>query len=1108
MSDNLATYSFLPWLRRGIANKITGNASVGARATIPVKLKITGSGLTDNEVSKEIQQDIALYGPGDIVGIDKRNIVKNQPGKGITNFESNYLPYVEFYDEDFPWRYSPVSPASGRLQPWLMLVVLKDAEWEKPTQKGDRPLPFFNLLGDTQSVFPPAKQLWAWAHVHINESIINKNEEMVAVGNDLEKVIEEFEEVLNRNPDLAYSRVMCPRKLEPNTSYHAFLIPSYESGRLAGLGLEIPDTVKVDQAAWEGLNRPEGNSYPYYHKWEFSTGTLGDFEYLVRLLEAKPIDSRVGTRSMDVQRPGINVSGIENPDLDGVLRLGGALRVPIATMGTEDREDFEKYDQWDEVDYPLPFQKGLASFINLADDYQTMTSKEANVQYGLEILEEGDKDPLITAPLYGRWHALQQRLLKDREGASLPQNKNWIHQLNLDPRYRVPAGFGTGVVQENQEDYMEAAWRQVGDILEANQKIRSGQFAKAAAEIWYEKHIGAILKDSPEKALQLMAPLSTRILYGGKTVHQTLKESKVSPLFLLPEMRKVLHAKGELMKRMYPDGATTEEQAIIEKLNNGTITSAPPKTTPKETPTVQDIADDIRANEESEPAGFLYKIAKKHAKLKWVFILIAFLFFALSIASNSFLKLVFFVIGFLFAYLYYLINRMKEKLSAELFEEANLGPNLVDEMHNSPDFEIADTMTPPTFGETDSAEATRFKEAFRDNLILIATSRDLAKEKPRHAIDINKMAETMYEAIDPKVTIPKLIYNLILIPERIKSQMPENFVEAMVYPEIDIPMYVPLKDISSELFLPNIQYVANNSISLLETNQKFIESYMMGLNHEFSKELLWREYPTDQRGSYFRQFWDASSFMHTDKNLTEEEIKERVRDITPHHLWSKASSLGDHDNKKPKNGEAKEEVVLVIRGEILKKYPTAVVYAHKAKWQLKNGQPDFTKARLLADKESENNGPIEDYIKSPLYEAKVDPDISFFGFNLTIEEVRGSTGDGGSDAGWFFIIKERPGEPQFGLDIDGKNISDLETWADLSWKKVAPNSEFLEINNQTPTIKVPFHDFGENTMLKTQNLEDQKIEWSENMNAAELAYILYQAPVMIAVHANEMLPKN
>ena len=70
-----------------------------------------------------------------------------------------------------------------------------------------------------------------------------------------------------------------------------------------------------------------------------------------------------------------------------------------------------------------------------------------------------------------------------------------------------------------------------------------------------------------------------------------------------------------------------------------------------------------------------------------------------------------------------------------------------------------------------------------------------------------------------------------------------DFDEVMAYPEIDLPMYEPLKAISTELFLPNINLIEQNSITLLETNQKFIEAYMVGLNHEFARELLWREYP-------------------------------------------------------------------------------------------------------------------------------------------------------------------------------------------------------------------------------------------------------------------------
>ena len=42
-------------------------------------------------------------------------------------------------------------------------------------------------------------------------------------------------------------------------------------------------------------------------------------------------------------------------------------------------------------------------------------------------------------------------------------------------------------------------------------------------------------------------------------------------------------------------------------------------------------------------------------------------------------------------------------------------------------------------------------------------------------------------------------------------------------------------------------------------NERFIEAYLAGAQSRVLRELLWREYPTDQRGSYFRQFWDVST---------------------------------------------------------------------------------------------------------------------------------------------------------------------------------------------------------------------------------------------------------
>ena len=43
--------------------------------------------------------------------------------------------------------------------------------------------------------------------------------------------------------------------------------------------------------------------------------------------------------------------------------------------------------------------------------------------------------------------------------------------------------------------------------------------------------------------------------------------------------------------------------------------------------------------------------------------------------------------------------------------------------------------------------------------------------------------------------------------------------------------------------------VPPNTVSLCKTNPQFVEAFLVGLNHEFARELLWREYPTDQRGT-------------------------------------------------------------------------------------------------------------------------------------------------------------------------------------------------------------------------------------------------------------------
>jgi hypothetical protein len=400
----------------------------------------------------------------------------------------------------------------------------------------------------------------------------------------------------------------------------------------------------------------------------------------------------------------------------------------------------------------------------------------------------------------------------------------------------------------------------------------------------------------------------------------------------------------------------------------------------------------------------------------------------------------------------------------------------------------------------------RFKEALRNLYTVDVIERTLEKP-PRTPLDIPAIATAMVASLHPTATIPPRVLGSVHIPARIGNTLPPVFDEVMVYPEIDQPMYEPLKDISSELFLPNIQLIENNSITLLETNQKFIESYMVGLNHEFARELLWREYPTDQRGSYFRQFWDVRDFL-AEAATDPVALRERLRDIPELHRWLKTSALGDHDHREAQ-GDKEDEVVLVIRGELLKKYPTAVIYAHRAAWERTAGAIDKTKPRKMAPlSEEQALNPPRDLLKTPLYEAKVDPDIYFFGFDLTAAKARGGeVVNGEEDPGWFFVIKERPGEPRFGLDVPRTTPqTTLNTWNDLSWTEalaaVTPGG-FLRVGEKTLSLTDP----GASSDAKQQYEDDVRFLWRADTHAAELAYILYQVPVMMGVHAATMLTK-
>ena len=78
-------------------------------------------------------------------------------------------------------------------------------------------------------------------------------------------------------------------------------------------------------------------------------------------------------------------------------------------------------------------------------------------------LAVGDR-PADPDSLYGRWYAAKLTVA--------PAATAWLDTLNLEPRYRAIAAFGTQVIQQQQEALMASAWEQAAELREANQRLR------------------------------------------------------------------------------------------------------------------------------------------------------------------------------------------------------------------------------------------------------------------------------------------------------------------------------------------------------------------------------------------------------------------------------------------------------------------------------------------------------------------------------------------------------------------------------------------------------------------------------------------------------------
>jgi hypothetical protein len=1114
-SPPVASYHFFSYLRRGFCSQIAPVDTFGSAqpsvAQPAVGVLVAG---------KPLLRTVTLNGPGDVNGLAANQVVRTDPVHGAVGVEPNYFALVEFDAPDLPWICTPAAPAGERLRPWIVLVVVDADGAAAPILAPATPLPVLHVPGAAVATLPDLAESWCWAHAQVTVPAGTAPESAFADGAD---------------PRLAISRLMCPRHLEPNRSYLAAVVPAFEVGRKAGLGLPLgpADETRLEPAWQAASAEPAPLSLPVYYSWTFRTGEGADFEYLARQLHGGPMPPGLGTRSLDVSRPGAGLpSGTPPASVDdplSIVWLGGALAPPDAP--------------------PKPARDGAAE-----DEFKASLAELLNTPAAL--LEQAQPDPVVAPPIYGGRHAFAARV----SDAAPP----WLLELNLDPCNRVAAGLGTRVIQHNQEAYMARAWRQLGDVLAANRLLRSAQLARGGSRQLHERLASA----DAASLLRMSYPAHRRIAnvamdpaqpHPDQTLSRSitlscLPDVAVEPAFqriacrapgfaglvapvvarfaaapfaapaanlngctaMRPALQVIGEARsGAVLGNLYRPWWAHPQwlDAMLEALAAFKSTAMTPSPT---MPTRGDVnplpvllglgaarAYDIEAvlaaalpPEAGQPGtggaelqdgrvvltGEMARAAAWYAGALHAIDDTAWAVFegdhpsALTPQAGMFSEtlsrldalrrdpaglaaLAGVANGALDDELLLLdasVTRGRSGGMPSVYADLSQGQFVPRPMPRG-------WVGWPPPDEADRQAADELVAAAAAALQRAVTAADAEEPPPPPPLNLDQVKRGLLDRIDPAHTVPARVmariddYNVL---REVRGDDPLGLV--MACPRFNDPMWQALYELPDEWqrsadggwLLPGLGLLPPNTATLAQTNPGFVAAYLVGLNHEMMRELLWRGYPTDQLGTPFCRFWGR--------------LGNGGDEIGPLHLANGALAA-------MLAGGVEDLAVFVLRSELVRRYPGMLAYLCRAARDA-GGAP-----RLL----DEGDASVR---LLPAFRHELPPDILLAGFAISPAAIRAAPDP------WYLVLVPPPGAPRFGLDIADANTPAVPAHArELAWSHMAPDSQ--------PGAQVRFA-IADPPLLRGVRID----EASWGASAATLAMLTYQNPVRVAIRAIELMP--
>jgi hypothetical protein len=634
------------------------------------------------------------------------------------------------------------------------------------------------------------------------------------------------------------------------------------------------------------------------------------------------------------------------------------------------------------------------------------------------------------------------------------------------------------VVQELQEQLVAAAWDQAGQLERANGILRHAQLARAVGSAARESRLKPLITEptaqQPDVLLRLTGPVHARVRVGRggevpsggpgglKTLLGSVSDSIFPQAAVSAPFRRVVRPAGPVGRRV-PEGAGAVTSRMSKRMAKGEV----------EVP-IKPAKGAVRFDEVEGDGRKLNDVRDKVGSAPgWVTIKgppEEHPFYPEPAPAPP--------IGPAEGAVESAVRAVTAERAAPLEEPPDDGPGEPDGGSDGNGTRAERRLD----GIND-----RFREAagaVHRYLEETASPRaaELAAVDPDLELALEGVGETLVRddgPLDPERTVPGRVLPLVGPPtagpaNRLATEPPtrDPLAPRAAAPSFPQPMWDPLRRLSQGFLLPGAENINPDTITLLSGNSRFIEAYMVGLNHEMGRELLWRSVPTDFGATYFRQFWDVRG-RDAGGGVTP------VEDVPDIGTWLPEKGLGEHATGVGGGGM----LVLMIRGELLRRYPTTAIYAVEAVWA------DDGRTRRRP-------GGREIY---PEFRGDLDPDLVFLGFPLSLWEAKGSD----THPGWYFVLQEQPTAPRFGLDevededdpasFGGKPAS----WNALHWGHLVANQTAYAALRHIPV---------EGPTLNPQLLEPPPIgsaTWGED--GAHMAEITLQRPKRVAVHAARML---